>query len=190
MRTGPIDRNLTSLKNLAALLSRVVVAPSQFIDDEVLSAALKSQGALAKYASGEHDITPSSLNTHKRLSVDAFTDGYLYLENLRRAAADRIAAAVQVEVKVAKSKRTVSGLSDKVAELTGLLSIAKQDCYHLSGAFVAALREGTNAIADTNDSSLIAKWAKTRSELLKRITLSSRGIYGEGRDGGGDAQTD
>lgn len=190
MRTGPIDRNLTSLTNLVALLNRVLLEPGKFIEDKVFRAALESQGALAKYESVDNAITPSSLNTQKRLSASKFPEGYVALDRLRRTALERIESVVQHDSRVAKSKRTLSGLKDSVSELKTLLRITRQDCSHLSGAFVASLQEATNTIGETGDASLIAKWAKTRAELLARTTLSSRGLYPKRPEGDPNEPTD
>lgn len=173
MRTGPVDQNLDSLKQLSALLNDVLRVPGEFFTDSALVAALKSQNGLAKYVSSERGIAPSSLNTQKRLSARVLENGYAGLDRLRCQAADRLRAAALSESKTKIKKRSVAGLSEQVLELKSQLSVARQDCWHFSTAFGRAVSEGTNLAAESGDAALQAKWCKTRCMLLSMVTLSS-----------------
>ena len=182
MRTGPVDQNVASLKHLRALLLNVTQGPKEFLADSDLHNALKTQHSLSKYASSDRSITPSSVNTQKRLSAkllkdEVFEDGYEGLDELRCKAAEQLRAAALVEHKTKKSKRSVAGLSEKVTELKETLSVARQDCWHLSSAFARAISEAENLAADSHDAALQARWAKSRRQLLSMVTLSSRGSY-------------
>ena len=182
MRTGPIDQNVTSLRGLRTLLTDIAKAPKDFLGDSYLHDALKSQHGLAKFASTERGITPSSLNTQKRLSAKlcadgTFDDGYDGLDKLRCIAAEQLRAAAVVEQKSEKSKRSAAGLKERVQELEDLLSIARQDCWHLSAAFARAVSEASNLAMDSHDMALQARWAKSRRQLLSMVTLSNRGSY-------------
>ena len=178
MRTRPVEINVKSITNLWALLTRVKDGPTEFRENTALLAALKSQHGLAKYESVEWGIKASSLNTQKRISRSLLPEGYSGLDTLRCEAAKRIAATTLAEFKTAKSKRTVAGLTETVGILKKDLSLARQDCFHLSLAFLAALNEAGMLAADFGDGSAKAKWVKIRRELLARVTLSSGGLYG------------
>lgn len=187
MRTGPVDQNVDSLKQLFALLNNVLRVPGEYITDSGLLNALKSQHGLAKYASTERGIAPSSLNTQKRLSSKVFEDGYAGLDRLRCKAGDRLRAAALFESKEKRKSRSVAGLSDTVAELKLKLSIARQDCWHLSTAFNRALSAG-DSLAKSGDAAQLAKWSKTRRQLLSMITLTRGDPFG--KDAPSEAGTD
>ena len=187
MRTAPDERNVQSITNLCALLTRVKGAPAEFRENEALIAALKSQHSLAKFESVELEISASSLNTQKRIGKTHLPGGYSGLDALRCEAAKKIAAATLEVVIKAKNKRTLAGLTETVGDLEKDLSIARQDCLHLSLAFLAALREGSILAADFGDAAASTKWAKVRRELLARVTLSSGGLYGNPRPKDGDS---
>lgn len=178
MRTRPDDKNVQSIINLCALLAKVKSSPTEFRENVALIAALKSQHSLAKFESVEWGISASSLNTQKRIGRTLLPGGYSGLDALRCEVAEKITDTYRVEVKAARSKRTVAGLTESVSSLEDRLSITEQDCFHLSVAFLEALKEGGILAADFGDATASAKWAKVRRELLARVTLSSRGLYG------------
>ena len=172
MRTGPVDQNVESLKQLSTLLNDVLRDPRKYTADSALLTALKSQQGLAKYASTERRITPSSLNTQKRLSASILDEGYSGLDRLRCSANDRLRNVALSDLEEKKNSRSVAGLSDEVAELKRRLSIASQDCAHLSTAFARALSAADNLAQESGDVALQARWHKTRRQLLSIITLT------------------
>lgn len=188
MRIAPVKRNVQSLSNLWVLLKKVNDSPADFRNDAALSSALKSQHGLAKYESVAWDITATSLNTQKRIGRNILPSGYSGLDLLRCEALKRLQSSTVEGGTSAKRKRTVAGLIEAKSTLENDLSVARQDCFHLSIAFMSALSEGSILAADFGDESVKARWLKVRRELLARVTLSSRGLYenfsSDGNDNG------
>lgn len=176
MRDGPVKKNIDSITNLQSLLLRVCASPLIFLGNVELVTALNSQHSLAKYSNLEEGITASSLNTHKRLSKEIIKDGYSGLDALRCRALEALEAlkvAALVSEATDKSKRSVAGLKEKIVDLKGKLSTARQDCWHLTTAFVGAIRTGENMALNSTDPALKALWVKSRSELLAMVNFAN-----------------
>ena len=109
------ERSSKSVINLCKLLRKVCESPEAYRNDEYLRTALKSQGGLAKYSNNDFDITPTSINTIKRVAYEVVDGGFKALDDLRTGALERIE---HHELKEKKSnKRTRVGLVKRVDEL-------------------------------------------------------------------------
>jgi len=71
-----------SVVRLVELLHRVLNSPHEFIHDDYLKAAVKSQIKLAAYSDADRFIYGSSLNTFKKITA-GFGEGFEGIENLR-----------------------------------------------------------------------------------------------------------
>lgn len=78
-----VERNKKNIENIKKLLLSICENVNKFLDDEALTKALYSQGALAKYNNTEYDIIKSSLNTLKRTSEKLYPNGFHEIDKLR-----------------------------------------------------------------------------------------------------------
>lgn len=178
MRAGPLLKNLESLSNLEALLNDVVASPQAYLHDVNLRLALSGQHTLAKYENISKKILSSSLNTQKRLAADGFDGaGYAGLNALRFKAEEKLKAAVLPDAIPTAKKQTLVGLKADLRRLKVSLTLAHEDCSHLSSAFSRAISAGSNLAAECGDPALTRKWDKTRRDLFAMVTLSSKGLY-------------
>lgn len=77
-----VERNKQSIFALCSYLQEVAQTPDKIVDEELI-AALKSQGALAKYSNQMRNIVSSSINTMKRICAQYLDGGFDALDRLR-----------------------------------------------------------------------------------------------------------
>jgi len=122
-------RNIVSVKALAELLRRVIQNPGEFVNEQTLCRALKSQGALAKYSSDVASILPTSINTLKRLADENLEGGWTVLDGQRRNALDAVSA--HEEALRQGNKATKSALKNRLDEREKQLGNLRQVNYGL-----------------------------------------------------------
>lgn len=142
-----LEKNQTKVLETEKLLREIVKSPIDFVEDEELLKALKSQSALAKYQNPERNIVSCSLNTVKSVSEALLDRGFLSLDDLRTNAKLAIEAE-QLGVRAAKgNKQTAVGLKNKVAELESQLDIAQRSNF-LMTVMISELRSKLKQLAE------------------------------------------
>ncbi|WP_278380788.1 hypothetical protein [Pseudoalteromonas distincta] len=108
------DANEHKVVRSQKLLKEIITTPANFIHNEKLQIALKSQGRFAKFDFPEYEILPCSLNTLKTASDALLNRGFIELDELR---ANAIIAIEKAKVSTVANTKTRTGLKYKVAEL-------------------------------------------------------------------------
>lgn len=153
---------------LVKLLREAIGSPAEHLQVPGLTAALKSQGALAKFGAAESGITSSSLNTVKRIANDVLDGGFDSLDRLRRAALD---ALTRASAKTTRSNKVdKAGLTLRTEELEGDNQSLRQDLLLLTFVLEKALRQAQNYAAK-GDSASQSLCSREQRELLDMLSL-------------------
>lgn len=143
-----LQRSVISVLALNDFLKEICVNPESFIEDMYLHDALKSQGGISKYSNPGLGISPSSINTLKRVCAEAIDGGFKSLDELRKGALERIE---QYEYREQTSnKRTRSGLMLRVDELEKQIIMLKQSNYLLTQAVYEVIAD-IQSVANIDD---------------------------------------
>lgn len=116
-----VIQNQASTHAARQILRSIVSAPAQFIEDENLKKALKSQGGLAKleYETQIDGKTirklPMSLNTLKTYTDEIFDEGFEGLNHLRLRAIEALDEYIHRSIRPNSQSR--AGLKSKIKEL-------------------------------------------------------------------------
>lgn len=107
-----IEKNIENIKNVKEFLTYIIENPKTALNEvpEIFE-KIKTQHLLANLENESWNITPSSLNTLKRISPKVFENGYDELEKLRILAVERL----QEHLKI--SERKDLSKDDKIKEL-------------------------------------------------------------------------
>ena len=126
------QRDILAVQELAELLKHICEGPRAFLTSTRLAAALKSQGALAKYEQADPPIHGMSLN-HQKAVCEKLFGSYEILDRLRRAAID----ALETERYREKRGNTANkaGLKARVSELEAERLLLLEDLMLLQRAF-------------------------------------------------------
>lgn len=151
--------NQVKVLNTVAFLKKVITEPEGFKADDMLIKALKSQGGIAKYENEGQEITSCSLNTLKTTSEMLLERGFLELDELRLNAKSAIEGSVEGNK---ANKKTKTGLTHKVNELTDELEVTKRSNILLT-TIISELRSRLKQLAE-NDGSV-----DDRKELYRRF---------------------
>ncbi|HEY9269144.1 MAG TPA: hypothetical protein VIO39_06820 [Methylotenera sp.] len=163
-----IEKSNQSILGLRSLLRDICMNPGNYLKDENLTQALKSQNSLSKLSVPEKSISPSSINTLKRTSESILEGGFEALDALRKSALNAI------ERKMYESKQpdkeTKTGLSLTIKKLEHEKQSLRNDLLLLTLAFEKALRQGARyaLLADSNTQE---KCKKEQRELLDILSL-------------------
>lgn len=118
--------NKESVVRLIELLIQVIDTPAQFLDDDDLKMAVKSQLKLAEYNNSEQGIVGCSLNTLKKIAA-GIGEGFGGLETLRVQA--EMALSKPRPKKKPSSRRT---LQEEKARLERIVSSQDVDLQRLN----------------------------------------------------------
>lgn len=164
---APLHTN--SIINLYTLLKEALDDPGAFTTDVDFCAALRSQGALAKYANLEKGINPSSINTLKRIADREIDGGYLAFDAARK----NVQAALDNYVSREKqaNKSTKQGLRAKVEELEIQLHSAHLGMWQLTKALNESIQNSRSYAESSQDPSIVARCKKEQRKLLKVLSL-------------------
>lgn len=165
MPSSPVPPHL---HELTRLLAEVCKAPRSFLADESLLAALKSQGALAKYSSADLGIKACSLNTLKKRAESDLAGGFLALDRLRLSALKSFDAIRAQESK--STKTTKAGLAMRVLELENDIVEVRCDLEILSDALERSLRQA-RTYADQAGPVVKERCKKEQREILSLLGL-------------------
>tara|TARA_R110001606_G_scaffold372284_2_gene529359 strand:- start:452 stop:982 length:531 start_codon:yes stop_codon:yes gene_type:complete len=142
-----LKKNQAKVIETEKLLKEVIKSPIDFIGDEGLKDALKSQAAIADYQNLERNIVSCSLNTVKSRSEDLLTRGFISLDELRKNAKSAIEASL-LGVKTSKSnKQSAVGLKKRVGELESQLDKAQRSNF-LMTVMISELRSKLKQLAE------------------------------------------
>ncbi|TCS37904.1 hypothetical protein EDC30_103196 [Paucimonas lemoignei] len=173
MKTDPrLEKNSASVRALDKLLQEAIDNPASYAADNQFIAALKSQGALAKFSREDAGIAPSSINTIKRIAEDILADGFQGFDARRTSAADAI--GIFLERSARSGKRTKAALSEQIDELKDLLQIALQDCWHLTMAINKSFNQGLSYARDSNNPIILEKCLREQKALRLQMSLCKR----------------
>jgi hypothetical protein len=158
--------DVLSVIALAKLLRDAVSNPAKYLSNQTFAAALRSQGALAKYSESS-SIVPMSLN-HQRVIAEAAVGGFDVLDRLRKEAANAIAGeSIRQE---RGNARTKQGLIARVRELEGQVALLKQDLLLLQRAYDTRCVQARNYAAAAPPA-IRALCAKEQTELNAMFSL-------------------
>lgn len=105
---------IKSIENEVKLLKNIIDDLS-LLNDEHLALAIKDQKSFANYENTDLNIQSYSLNSHKTYANQVLTEGYSYLDSLRKKCLILLHAPKESHKK--PSKLTVSSLTAKISEL-------------------------------------------------------------------------
>lgn len=168
-----VERSTQSVFAIRGLLREVIDSPSLFIKDQILVQALKSQGALAKYADQARGISTSSLNTVKRIADVALEGGFDALDRLRQSAG--MVLEKQAFEDKSPNKESKAGLSIRLIKREAEIKSLREDLLLLTLAFEKSLRQG-NRYATKADESVHALCKREQRELLDILTLRQNSL--------------
>ncbi len=168
---------LNSLKNIEVVLKDIIKYPSAYCKSKELILALESQSGIAKFSGNivindeVLNISPSSINTHKRQAELLFPEGYTYINELRVNALSALRGlSDQVE-----NRRTKIGLYNTVKSQDKVMEYYKEE--HLVWIqIIDRVKSDIRSISNTDDSRLRKRRAE---EAIKKInsTLSLLNIF-------------
>lgn len=165
---------IAALKSLAEFLRKVSDAPSAYAGDDALVSALRSQGALAKYAAPSTGTTAMSLNHQKKLAAFAL-GGFDNLDRLRRGAYDAVVAAAARADR--GDKQTKAGLTSKLKDLEADKQLLLHDLFLLQRAYdlISAL---ARRYAEAAGAASKAQCARELAELEASLSLRRKPTSG------------
>ncbi|MGQ2965655.1 hypothetical protein [Methylophilus sp.] len=163
-----IEKNYQSLLALKSLLAEINQHPANYLEQENVLAALKSQGALSKYLDESRGIYPSSINTQKRTAETIIEGGYETVDKLR------LAAQLSIEKKFYENKQpkkdSKTGLKATIEHQNEELLLIRNDLLLLTLAFQKSLVQGLN-YATNADHATLTLCKKEQRELLDFLSL-------------------
>ena len=159
-----------SIKARQVLLEDVLADVKKYVSNEVVTSALKNQGALASLsykfdlAGQQYAIAPTSLNTLKKKSDELLGHhGFAGLERLRGVAKDAIAAYAERGNK--PTKKTKHGLEQINSELECTVVALRRANFRL----LQGLSTAISGIKETRDGSSEAVRNKSASEAVNAL---------------------
>lgn len=161
-----VEKSSKSVIALRDLLRRVCQSPGDYLNDEILRLALKSQGALAKYSHEELSIIPTSINTLKRVSAEYIDGGFEILDDLRKSALERLEDTEQKSKK--SDKRTRAGLAQRVCELESGQTVLEKINYSLIQCLSDAVSD-IRSIADIEN--MEVRQMRSREAIKKIVAI-------------------
>jgi len=172
--SSPAILAMEGMYALQFLLILIIKSPRQFVNDQQLKMAIRSQNGFAKL---DREFTieggaiqkthPTSLNTLKKNANDKLPGGFKGLDVLRRKSLEALELDEKRENR--GNKRSKSGLSFKVSILEQELEMHR----HANLLLLHALQEALgqfNSIRDATDAALRTKRAADARETLVAIT--------------------
>lgn len=158
-----VEKNYQSLTALKDLLNEIIQFPENFLNQQAVLDALKSQGTLSKFHDPLKGILPTSINTQKRIAESIIDGGYETINKLRTA------AQLSIERKYYENKKPKSdsktGLSAKIEQQNKEILLIRKDLLLLTLAFERSLTQGLN-YATKADHATLALCKKQQRELL------------------------
>lgn len=127
-----LDRERECIKALAEMLRNIAAEPGKYIEDKELADALKSQGALAKYAPKGSKLCPMSLNHQKTIAAEAVGQ-YEILDQLRKGALKSLRQKVKSSSSAKRPSR--EDLGDRISQLQAEVDTLLEDLVIMQKAF-------------------------------------------------------
>jgi hypothetical protein len=169
-----VERNILSVMSLQDFLRDVIRNPVQYLNNDKLCLALKSQGTLSKFSDESRGIYASSLNTIKRIAEYTLDGGFDTLNRLRLGAQDAIA---DEKSKGKRSNKTnVTGLRMRVNELEQKNQQLQQDLLLLTLLLEKALMQGKSYAQKSADESIRVLCIREQHDLLDMLSLQQHPI--------------
>jgi hypothetical protein len=162
------ERNVNSVSRLVSHLKKVIATPKDFINDESLISALKSQGALSKYECANLEIYGTSINTVKRIAESTLEDGFETINLLRIAAIRSIMAAK--ENGDSKEKTSKSGLSNSLKQRDANIQLVKEDLFTLTMALRKSMNHSANYAKQSGKPDLIELQKRDHRVLMNMFS--------------------
>lgn len=165
-----VERNTKSMFALRDLLRGVLQSPANFNGDEPLLKALKSQGAISKYANERLGIHISSINTLKRICEKYLDGGFDTLDRLRVAA---LQAMENKHQKMNRSNKiTRTGMNQRIAELEIENQILQQELLLISYLLEKSMRQSRHYAEQAAHSNIRVICEKEQKEIRAYLSLS------------------
>jgi len=161
-----------SIKALAELLRNVAERPNEYLKDNILRAALKSQGALAAFARPDLQIRQMSLNHQKLVATDAL-GAYSLLDVLRKGCAEALTLSAGREIR--GNRKSKAGLTSKVSQLESDRALLLQDLFILQRAYDLRCIQA-RSYAQSADKATQIRCSKEQKELDASFSLRRKPI--------------
>lgn len=178
--------DILSVRALADLLRQICAEPGPFGGATAVGKALRSQGALARFADSDLGIRSMSLNHQKSVSMEVL-GSFSALDDLRRAAVNALAAD---RAKAMRGNRTTKvGLLARVKELTEERALLLEDLFILQRAYDLRCLHARSYARD-GSAATRARCAKEQKEVDASFQLRKRvlgpNVYELGSGKGGE----
>lgn len=162
-----VEKNIENIKNIKDFLTYIIENPkAALIEVPEVFEQIKTQHLLAGLQNDKWNITPSSLNTLKRISPKVFDNGYDELEKLRVLAVEKLEQHLKI------SERRDLSKDDKIKQLEQ--EIEKMERLHL--ICLNQILEDLNAfknIESMNSLELAKKVAEKSTIKIRSLGLHS-----------------
>jgi hypothetical protein len=157
-----------SLSRLIALLRGAIETPSQITPSDGIRLAVRSQGALAKFADSSRRIIGMSLNYQKALSEN-LEGGYELIDSLRRAAKAAFDSTAQARKKPKRS--SAEELQAQLKKLEEENRRLREDLWLVQRAYDLRCRQARSYAAEAKESSTLALCQKEQREVDASLSL-------------------
>lgn len=164
-------QNISSATALQGLLLDVIAHPDTHSDDQTLLAAIKSQGALARYVNCVRGISAMALNTQK-LIANSYLDGFERLDQLRRQALAAIANAQSR--KRAARRRNKADLHLKLKEQQALLHTLDADLGLMTDAVAKLIACARSFVEEVGTAEARSRWKRELRFIEAGLALRSK----------------
>ena len=164
-----ILKNQESTKNLFNLLVDIAKNPENF-PFETFEKTLKSQGGISKIKDTERGITPSSINTLKRISTEIFNNGFEEIDTVRKMAYESLLNHQNNQSII--NKKTKTGLSNKVEDLEEKILMLQQAHLLCINTIMENLKVFKN-ITTNNSPEAIAHLSQSAIQRIQSLSLIS-----------------
>lgn len=150
-------QHISSATALQGLLIDMIANPDSHSGDQALLAAIKSQGALARYVNGDRGISAMALNTQK-LITNSYLDGFAKLDQLRRQA---LAAVTNAQSRNrAAGRRSKADLHLKLKEQKALLHTLDADLGLMTDAVAKLITCARSFAEEVGTDETRARWKR------------------------------
>ncbi|EKN3687219.1 TPA: hypothetical protein U5D93_003926 [Yersinia enterocolitica] len=169
-----LEINNSSVLTRVRYLESIIQSPAEYQENMTLSAALKSQGGLAKLSVSEPSISPVSLNTLKNRANDLLPGGFTAIDHLRLQASKAIRDLATTKSTSPSSSITKQDLKDKVKAQKRIISQLWDEIALVTNIFRESIILAHQFAEKCPDPADLSLFKKRRRELLSMLSLSKQ----------------
>ncbi|QBX65238.1 hypothetical protein [Serratia quinivorans] len=168
-----LEINNSSVLTRVRYLESIIQSPAEYQENMTLSAALKSQGGLAKLSVSEPFISPVSLNTLKNRANGLLPGGFMAIDHLRLQASKAIRDLATTK-SAPPSSITKQDLKDKVKAQKRIISQLWDEIALVTNIFRESIILAHQFAEKCPDPADLSLFKKRRRELLSMLSLSKQ----------------